>query len=80
MFEHYADGEWHPGMRTDCPDCEQPVRKAPAYLPEGYKDSTRVVVKDSRGSREVKHWSGRQDAHIRVAPVRASGNPQRPKE
>lgn len=70
MFEHYVDGQWHQGYRADCSRCVTP-RKAPAYLKEGYKESTQTVIKDSRGSREVKHWSGRQDAHVNVAPVRA---------
>lgn len=76
MFEHYSDGKWHTGRLVDCKKCAGPERRAPAYLPEGYKTSTRTVIKDSRGSREVKHWSGRQDAHVKVAPVRAVGHPQ----
>jgi hypothetical protein len=71
MTEHYSNGEWHQGVPFDCKKCRPESRKAPGYLPEGYRDSTRTVIKDSRGSREVKHWSGRQDAHVNVAPVRA---------
>ena len=32
MFEHYSDGEWHVGAKTDCPQCDTPVRKAPVFI------------------------------------------------
>jgi hypothetical protein len=71
MTEHKCvTGRWVEGVVADCRDCRPPVeRKAPGHLRENYRASTQHVIKDSRGSREIQHWSGRQDAHVVAKPV-----------
>jgi len=66
--------QWRLGTVNDCPVCRPEVVRVPAYLKEGYKFSKQRTVKDSRGSNETVHWSGRQDAEIKPQPVKLSGN------
>ncbi len=66
--------KWQPGTIADCPVCRPGVVRVPTYLKEGYKFSKQKTVKDSRGSNETVHWSGRQDAEIKPRPVTLTGN------
>lgn len=73
MTEHKCvTGKWVEGRSYECLKCHPPIEnKAPGYLRENYKTSTQSIVKDSRGSREIEHWNGRQDAHVMARPVTA---------
>jgi hypothetical protein len=74
--EHKCGKKWAKGAPVDCDRCRPPAAKSPTYLKEGYKKSTRTNIKDRRGSREVEHWSGRQDAEIRPSPARGTAKPK----
>ncbi len=72
--EHRCDTKWKDGTISDCPVCRPGRVRVPTYLKEGYKFSTQKNVKDSRGSNETVHLSGRQDAEIRPRPVSSKAN------
>jgi hypothetical protein len=70
MMEHRCKDEWKPGGSLECGTCHPPKPKTPGQLRSGYKESTETIVKDSRGSTETRHWSGRQDVQIKAPAVR----------
>ena len=72
--EHRCNTKWKDGTISDCPVCRPGRVRVPTYLKEGYKFSTQKNVKDSRGSNETVHWSGRQDVEIRPRPVSSKAN------
>lgn len=75
MTEHKCvTGEWRPGVVKDCLDCYGVSKHGPAYLKEGYKSSTRTIIRDMNGSYEKQYWSGRQDAHIKPKAIRVTGH------
>lgn len=76
MNEHMCRDGWQPGLTRNCHVCRPYTPHGPAYLKEGYKNSTRRIARDRNGSHETVHWSGRQDAHINVKPVRLEGRKQ----
>jgi hypothetical protein len=74
VTKHMHATKWKDGAISDCSVCRPGRVRVPTYLKEGYKLSTQKTVKDSRGSNETLHWSGRQDVEIRPRPATVKGN------